>query len=83
MHTVDLFRLIQEQVTLHIPGDISGIRHDLQIYTSGDKTTFPFLEILPIRERQSFSGLIEYFQCEFGRRFALRMEVAFCDDGSR
>ena len=61
---VEFILLVDELVLLHIPGDMAGIRHDLEILHRGDQALLIFVEIPGIGERQGCPCLLEYFDRE-------------------
>ncbi len=75
MDAVEIILLVQKLKPLHVPGDMAGIRHDLEVFHGGDKPLLILLEIPRVREWQAFARLLEDLQREFRRRFALGMEM--------
>src|SRR5262249_27725849 len=56
-------------------GDMTGVRHDLEILHRSDEAFLLLLEIFPVAERQPGGCPLEHLQREFRRRFALGMEM--------
>jgi hypothetical protein len=50
---------------LHVPGDASGVRHDLEILHRSDQPLLLLVEISCVAERQAGPRLLERIQGEF------------------
>ena len=57
MDAVEFVLLVEELEPLHVPGDVAGIGHDLQVLHRGDQALLLLLEIPRVGERQRRLGL--------------------------
>ena len=77
MNAVEFFLLFQKLKPLHVPGDMAGVRHDLEILHRSNEALLLLLEISLVGKRQRGLGLLEHIEREPRRRFALGMEMSF------
>src|SRR5215472_3271938 len=75
MNGVKFLFLIQELKALHVPGNMAGVRHDLEIFHGSKKPLFLLVEVSRVGERQVSPGLLEHFNCESRLRLAHGMEM--------
>ena len=52
MNAVELLLLLQELKPLHVPGDMAGVRHDLEVLHRSDEPLLLLLEISLVGKRQ-------------------------------
>src|SRR5262245_9950678 len=76
MNAVKIGASIEELKTLHVPGCMAGIRHDLEVLHRGDKALRLFLEVFLVAERQARLGLLNRLDRKLGWCLALGMEVS-------
>ena len=67
--------LVEELEALHVPGDVAGVGHDLQLRHRGDEALLLLLEVPGVGEGQSRLRLPEHLEGELRRRLALRVEM--------
>ena len=77
MNAVELLLLVQELKPLHVPSDMAGVRHDLEIFHGSNEALLLLLEISLVSKRQCGLGLLEHLESESRGRFALGMEMSF------
>ena len=75
MDAVELVLLIEELEALHVPGDMAGIRHDLEVRHGCDQAPLLLLEVPLVGERQGRLGLLQQLDRESRRRLALGVEM--------
>ena len=76
MNAVEFLLFFQELKPLHVPGDVAGVRHDLEIFHGSNESFLLLLEISLVGKRQRRLCLLEHIQREFRGRFALGMEMS-------
>jgi hypothetical protein len=57
VNAVEFILFVQELKTLHVPGDVSGVRHDLEIVHRSNESSLLLLEIPLVGERQAAACL--------------------------
>ena len=58
MNAVEFVLLLQKLEPLHVPGDMAGVRHDLEVFHGSNKPLLLLLEISLVGERQRRLGLL-------------------------
>ena len=76
MNAVEFVLRIQKLKPLHVPGDMAGVRHDLEILHRSNEALLLLLEISLVGERQRRLCLLEHVQREFRWCFALGMKMS-------
>ena len=76
MDAVEFVLLVEELEPLHVPGDMAGVGHDLEVFHRSNQTLLLLLEISLVGERQRRLRLFQDLQREFRRGLALGMEMA-------
>ena len=65
MNAVELVLLIEELKPLHVPGDMAGIRHDLQVRHRGDQAPLLLVEVPRVGERQAVAACLSASSVNF------------------
>ena len=76
MDAVEVPVLVEELETLHVPGDVAGVGHDLEVRHRGDEAALQLIEVALIGERECPLRLLQHLQREPRRSLSLGVEVS-------
>ena len=76
MNTVEVVLLVQELEPLHVPGNVAGISHDLEVFHRSDKPPSVLIKIPGVGKRQTGAGLLKHIDRVLRGSLALWMEVS-------
>ena len=80
MNAVEFVLLVQKRKPLHVPGDMAGVCHDLEIFHGSNEPPPLLLEISLVGKRQRRVSLAEHIQRELRRRFTFEEGLVLNDE---